>query len=78
MSEEINHQRRRFFGTAAMTLAAAQFGLIGAAQAQSSLAKPAAVPPIKPGTNTSFGALKQIAAGALNVEIGRASCRERV
>ena len=67
MSEEINHQRRRFFGTAAMTLAAAQFGLIGAAQAQSSLAKPAAVPPIKPGTNTSFGALKQIAAGALNV-----------
>ena len=67
MSEEINHQRRRFFGTAAMTLAAAQFGLIGAAQAQSSLAKPAAVPPIKPGTNTSFSALKQIDAGALNV-----------
>jgi nitrous oxide reductase len=56
ISEEINHYRRRFFGTAAMTIAAAQLGLIGSAAAQSSKT----VPAIKPGTNTSFGLLKQI------------------
>src|SRR5690349_509639 len=32
-----------------------------------STAKPADLPPIKPGTNTSFGPLKQINAGTLNV-----------
>jgi pimeloyl-ACP methyl ester carboxylesterase len=64
MSEHINHDRRNFFGTAAMTIAAAQFGMIGSTQAQS--AKDAAA--IKPGTNTSFGPLKQITdAGLLNV-----------
>ena len=67
MSGEINHDRRRFFGTAAMTLAAAGFGMIGSANAQSGKAKPADVPTIKPGTNTSFGSLKQIDAGLLNV-----------
>ena len=36
MSEEINDDRRRFLGTAAMTIAAAQFGMIGSADAQSS------------------------------------------
>lgn len=35
MTEEINHHRRRFLGTAAMTVAAAQFGVIGCAKAQS-------------------------------------------
>jgi pimeloyl-ACP methyl ester carboxylesterase len=63
MSEHINHDRRNFFGTAAMTIAAAQFGMIGSVDAQS--AKEAAA--IKPGTNTSFGPLKQIDAGMLNV-----------
>ncbi len=38
MSEEINHDRRRFLGTAAMTIAAAQFGMIGYAKAQSAVA----------------------------------------
>ena len=37
------------------------------ADAQSSTAKPADVPAIKPGTNTSFPPLKQIDAGLLNV-----------
>ena len=55
MSEEINHHRRRFFGAAAMTIAAAQLGMIGSADAQSSKTKPADLPTIKPGTNTSFG-----------------------
>jgi thiol-disulfide isomerase/thioredoxin len=36
MSEESNYDRRRFLGTAAMTLGAAQFGMIGFADAQSS------------------------------------------
>jgi pimeloyl-ACP methyl ester carboxylesterase len=67
MPEDINHHRRRFFGTAAMTIAAAQFVMIGSADAQSSTARPAGLPPIKPGTNTSFGLLKQIDAGLLNV-----------
>jgi pimeloyl-ACP methyl ester carboxylesterase len=71
MSDEINHPRRRFFGTAIMSLAAAQFALSGLAQAQAQAqagkAKPASLPAIKPGTNTSFGPLKQIDAGVLNV-----------
>jgi len=67
MSEEIKHNRRRFLGTAAMTLAAAQFGMFRSAEAQSRKAEPADVPPIKPGTNTSFGSLKQIDASVLNV-----------
>jgi pimeloyl-ACP methyl ester carboxylesterase len=67
MSEEIKHNRRRFLGNAAMTLAAAQFGMFRSAEAQSGKAEPADVPPIKPGTNTSFGSLKQIDASVLNV-----------
>ncbi len=75
-SDEINYDRRRFFGTAAMTLAAAQFVLSGSADAQSGKAKTVDLPRIKPGTNTSFGVLKQINAGTLNVgyaEAGPAS-----
>jgi len=64
MFEHIDHDRRRFFGTAAMSIAAAQLVLSGLANAQSGTATPAAV---KPGTNTSFGPLKQIDAGLLNV-----------
>ena len=65
MSEVINHRRRDFLGVAAATLAAAQFGAIGAASAATK-AK-AALPAIKPGTNTSFAPLKQIDAGLLNI-----------
>jgi len=67
MSEEINNDRRRFLGTAAMTIAAVQLGMFGSASAQSGKTKPANLPAIKPGTNKSFGALKQIDAGVLNV-----------
>jgi pimeloyl-ACP methyl ester carboxylesterase len=66
-SEEINRDRRRFFGTAAMTIAAAQFALSGSAAAQSSRTKSADMSKIKPGTHTSFAPLKQIDAGLLNV-----------
>jgi len=54
-------------GTAAMTVAAAQFGMIGSAAAQSNMTKPADVPAVKPGTNTSFAPLKQNDAGVLSV-----------
>src|SRR4030095_16337504 len=67
MSEEIRYDRRRFLGTAAVTIVAAQLGMIGSATAQSSQTKPADLPQIKPGTNTSFASLKQIDAGVLNV-----------
>jgi pimeloyl-ACP methyl ester carboxylesterase len=67
MSEDIDHHRRRFFRTAALSIAAAQFGMIGSADAQPGKAKSAQLPAIKPGTNTSFASLKQIDAGVLNV-----------
>ncbi|HMD40375.1 MAG TPA: alpha/beta fold hydrolase [Candidatus Acidoferrum sp.] len=41
MSDDINHNRRRFFGTAAMTIAAAQFAGFGAAAASVTSALPA-------------------------------------
>jgi pimeloyl-ACP methyl ester carboxylesterase len=64
MFEDIDHNRRRLFGTAAMTIAAAQLGIVGAAAAQPDTTRP---PAVKPGTNTSFAPLKQIDAGTLNV-----------
>ena len=64
--DEINQDRRRFFGAAAMTVAAAQLGMMGSADAQSDKI-PAQTAAIKPGTNASFAALKQINAGVLNV-----------
>lgn len=59
MPQEINHDRRRFLGTAALAIAAAELGMIGSA--------PAETPSIRPGTSASFGPLKQIDAGVLNV-----------
>ena len=64
---EINHLRRRFLGAAALTVAAAQFGVMSAAHAQSGNQAPSRLPPVTPGTNTSFASLKQVDAGVLNV-----------
>jgi pimeloyl-ACP methyl ester carboxylesterase len=72
MNNEIKSDRRRFFGAAAMTFAAAQFGVIALADAQAGNAKGASLPPIKPGTNTSFASLKKIDAGLLNVTYAEA------
>ncbi|MCE3258250.1 MAG: alpha/beta hydrolase [Nitrobacter vulgaris] len=76
MTEDISWDRRRCLGTAAMTMAAAPLGLIGAAKAPSSTTPPANRPTMKPGTNTSFGALKQIDAGVLNVGYAEAGPAE--
>ncbi|HTN60548.1 MAG TPA: alpha/beta hydrolase [Devosia sp.] len=63
MSPQFDHQRRRFFGIAAMTIAAAEFGVTTIANAASPMASAA----IKAGEHTSFAALKQIKAGVLDV-----------
>jgi len=49
IAEQINRPRRNFIGAAAITAAAAQFGLIGEADAQPAKTK---LPEIKPGTHT--------------------------
>jgi pimeloyl-ACP methyl ester carboxylesterase len=61
MSEDIDKDRRCFVG-AAVTVAAAQLGLIGPAAAQSSQ-----VPMSTPGLHQSFRSIKQLNAGLLNV-----------
>jgi pimeloyl-ACP methyl ester carboxylesterase len=65
-NNECSQPRRSFLGTAALTMAAAQLGMIGSAAAQSVRAN-LSVPAITPGANTSFKSLKQINAGLLNV-----------
>ncbi|MGH6881752.1 MAG: alpha/beta fold hydrolase [Hypericibacter sp.] len=63
----IDPHRRRFLGAAALAMAAAELGRIGTAKAQPGEINLADLPTIKPGANTSFGALKQVDAGLLNV-----------
>jgi pimeloyl-ACP methyl ester carboxylesterase len=63
MSQEIDQFRRRFLGSAAMTLAAGHLGLIDVAHAQSATPTDDGVR----GTHTSFASLKKINAGVLNV-----------
>ena len=67
MSEKINRQRRRFLGIAAMAVATTQLDRFSSAIAQSSQTKPAVLPMMRSGTNTSFGPLRQIDTGVLNV-----------
>jgi pimeloyl-ACP methyl ester carboxylesterase len=64
IASDIDRNRRQLVGAAVLALAAAELGLPGAASAQT---KSSSLPAIKPGTNTSFGSLKQIDAGVLNV-----------
>jgi pimeloyl-ACP methyl ester carboxylesterase len=67
MSEAIDHQRRRLLRAAAASVVAAQLGMVGRANAQGGNTTPTRLPAIKPGTNTSFAALRQIDAGLLKV-----------
>ncbi len=64
---DINEDRRRFFGAAAMTFAAAQLGMMRSAEAQADERRSAPLAAIRPGAKASFAALKQIDAGVLNV-----------
>src|SRR5471032_2640908 len=65
--EAIDQHRRRFFGTAALTIAATHLALTGSSSAETDAVKPAILPVIKRSAHTSFGPLKQINAGLLNV-----------
>ena len=67
MSEHVNHHRRRFLGTAATSIAAASLGVIRPARAQSNKTRQADLAPTTRGSHTSFGPIKQIDAGLLNV-----------
>jgi len=67
MPEKINHNRRRFVGTAAMTLAGAQFALAMSAEAQQDMENTPDTQTSKTGRNASFASLKQIEAGLLNI-----------
>jgi pimeloyl-ACP methyl ester carboxylesterase len=67
MTEQIDIARRRWIGTAAIGLVAGTFVPIGSAAAQSPGRATGKVPPITPGSHTSFGPLKQIDAGELSV-----------
>ena len=62
MSEHIDSDRRRIVGGAMFAVAAAQLGVIGTAAAQSGK-----LPPVRPGSHTSFRSMKQIDAGLLNI-----------
>jgi hypothetical protein len=67
MSETINHDRRRFLGAALIGMAAAELVSIGSAGAQAGNINPADAGTIKPDAGSSFGSLKQIDAGVLNI-----------
>src|SRR6266849_4109472 len=53
--------------SAALSIAAAQLGMIGSANAQTGTPKPTQLSTIKPGTNTSFASLKLVDAGVLTI-----------
>ncbi len=64
MTTIVDQHRRRLVGAAAFALAGAKLGLTRSASAQSNSSR---LPAVNPGTHTSFGPLKQIDAGALNI-----------
>ena len=67
MSQDINHDRRRFLGSAATAIAATQLGRFAATEAPAPTPTPAKATTMMTGTNASFGPLKQVDAGLLNV-----------
>jgi pimeloyl-ACP methyl ester carboxylesterase len=74
-SEHIDHHRRRLLGAAALAALVVQLEPIGSADAQSSSAR--RMPPnIVPGTHKSFGPLRQIDAGLLNVGYAEAGAAD--
>jgi len=65
MLEDMKLDRRSFLGVSALGLAAGELGMAELAGAKPG--KIADLPSVAPGTNTSFGPLKQIDAGVLNI-----------
>ena len=67
MSEAINNDRRRFFGTAIMTLAAARLSATRFSDMSISTMTPETGIAVTAPTGSSFDSIKQIDAGVLNV-----------
>src|SRR3954468_2586044 len=67
MSKAFKQDRRRFLGTATMSVAVARLAMISALDVTSSKVSLAAGGKMKPGISNSLTALKQIEAGVLNV-----------
>ena len=72
MSDEVDHERRHFFGAAAMTVAAAQFVLNSSAEAQPEKQGTSDTRALKPGASASFGLLKKVNAGVLSIAYAEA------
>src|SRR5215212_6513238 len=66
MTDDTDHERRRFLSAAAMTIASARLGLSGG-PLRSAAAHAVATRTVRPVTSAPFAALKQIDAGVLNV-----------
>jgi pimeloyl-ACP methyl ester carboxylesterase len=67
MAKKALRNRREFLGTAAKTIAAAPLVTWGSALTKAGQSPPVVLPATQTGTSASFGALKQIDAGLLNV-----------
>ena len=65
-SDSIDHRRRHFLGTAAMTIAALDMCVVAARQSASAATSPARTPAMSL-PETSLGSLKQINAGSLSI-----------
>ena len=77
----VDQHRRRLFGAGALTLAATRLGMTRSAAAQSGNTKTVPPPTVAPGTNSTFGPLKRLGAGVLNVgyaDVGPADGRPAI
>jgi pimeloyl-ACP methyl ester carboxylesterase len=72
MNDDDILDRRRFLAGMVTTVAASQLGMIGSVQGQAGGTRVEQLPAIQPGANATFGALKQIDAGALSVGFAEA------
>jgi pimeloyl-ACP methyl ester carboxylesterase len=75
-SQSINRGRRHFFGTAALTLGAARLGMLNPVHAQAASPRPAEPSAEGTGAINSFGSIKQIDAGLLNIGYAEAGPAE--
>ena len=67
MSENLKFDRRRFLSTAAIAITAGPLAIMGSANAQTVKTPTTSNTPFKSGISASFGTIKQINAGVLNV-----------
>ena len=65
--DQTKYDRRRFLGSAAMSIAATKFVATNSPHVESERTKESSASAIKPPANPLFGSLKQIDAGLLNV-----------